>query len=50
MNMPTSHRIVTILLAVVLPGGVILLLFPRQTENLVKGVKARVLRYKDTRQ
>lgn len=50
MNMPPSHKIVTILLAAALPGGVFLLLFPKQTENLVNDVKTRIQRYRAARQ
>ncbi|EIJ35621.1 hypothetical protein [Thiothrix nivea] len=42
MNMPTSHRIIMTLMAVALPGGVFLLLFPKQTSYLMSDVKDRI--------
>ena len=50
MNMPTSHKIVTVLLAVALPGGVFLLFFPRHTESVYNGIKYRIQRYREARE
>lgn len=50
MNTPTSHKIMLTLLAVALPGGLLLLLFPRQTSSLMNDVKSRIQRYRGNRQ
>lgn len=47
MNIPPSQKIATILLAAALPGGVLLLLFPKQTKNLMDDVKSRIQRYRE---
>ncbi|MGB3919158.1 MAG: hypothetical protein WBL07_17120 [Thiothrix litoralis] len=50
MNIPPSHKIVLILLAVAMPGGALLLLFPKQAENLMSDMKSRIHRYRKSRQ
>lgn len=50
MNMPTYKTIALLLAVILLPGGVFLLLFPKQTGNLMDDVKSRVQRYREARQ
>lgn len=44
MNTLFSPKILLIILAITLPGGVLLLLFPKQMTGLMNGVKARIQR------
>lgn len=44
MNTWFSPKILLIILAITLPGGVLLLLFPKQMTGLMNGVKARIQR------
>ncbi len=50
MKVQPASRLMLILLAITLPGGVLLLLFPRQVENLVDDVKTRIQRYRAIRE
>ncbi|QLQ32893.1 MAG: hypothetical protein HZT40_16285 [Candidatus Thiothrix singaporensis] len=42
MSIQPSPKLVRILLALVLPGGVLLLLFPKQADILVNDLKSRI--------
>ncbi|MEB4592449.1 hypothetical protein VSS37_15800 [Candidatus Thiothrix sp. Deng01] len=42
MSIQPSPKLVRILLALTLPGGVLLLLFPKQADMLVNDLKSRI--------
>jgi hypothetical protein len=50
MKVQPASKLMLILLAITLPGGVLLLLFPKQVESLVDDVKIRLQRYRTIRE
>lgn len=50
MKTRPASKMMLILLAATLPGGVLLLLFPKQIENMMDDVRNRIQRYRAIRE